>query len=56
MKDYEVTLTCPSCGTREIYAITAEDEADARANWFEGSVLVSEVDGLDVEMVQEVDR
>ena len=54
MKDYRVTLSCPSCGTREVYAIEAEDANWARDNWFEGRVLVQEVDGLDVDSVHEV--
>ncbi len=36
---------------REVYAVEAESEQDARENWMHGSLQVSEASGMEVESV-----
>ena len=50
MHTYTVTLRGES---REVYVIEAENEDDARENWHQGHLDLSECYGMEVEKVEE---
>ncbi len=53
MKTYRVEL----CGeSREFYAVEAESPEDARENWHNGRLYLSECYGMDVASVEEDDE
>lgn len=49
MADYLVTMTGES---REVYAVTADSEEEARANWQEGHLVVQESSSMEVDDVR----
>lgn len=55
MTDYEVTMTCSDCGTREVYSVKADSADDAREHWTDGTLVLTEVSGLEITEVQEVE-
>lgn len=52
MKEYEIIW---EGHVREIYVVVAESEADARENWFDGSLVHSEAYDGEVTSVEEME-